>query len=240
MTAVIERPQEKKGRQRVAKPRGASALGAPALPQVDLLPPEIRAGRGLAMVKRWLAIGLVATIVVAGMLYGWAFLQRQGAEDRLTEAQDRSMALSKEKAQYVEVTQVLKGIKDTEAAAAFGGITSVTWSPYIQAIAAVLPDDVTIQTFSVQQGSPTAPFVDSSDPLSTELGIATIRFTSRSATLPVASEWLDALESIPSFVDPSLQSSRIEDDDGSSYYAISSTIQVDATAFDFMRLLEGE
>ena len=32
------------------------------LPQVNLLPPEVRAARALAVVKRWLAVGLVGVL----------------------------------------------------------------------------------------------------------------------------------------------------------------------------------
>lgn len=239
MTSLIERSKLTPAK----RPKGATAsLGAPELPQVDLLPPEIRAGRGLAVVKRWLVIGLLATLVLAALVYGWAFLQRQSAEDHLAEAQDTATRQIKEKATYSEVTDVIKGISDTRTAIAFGSMTTVRWSPYLDAIAAVLPQDVVIETFTIAQGSPTSPFVDAADPLNTQLGIGSIRFTSRSATLPVASEWLDALESIPGFVDPSLQSSLMEEEDGTSYYSVSSTIQVDATATELFRSLavEGE
>ena len=45
-------------------------LGAPSLPQVNLLPPEIKAARNLSRIKGWLGVALLMTLVLAALGYG--------------------------------------------------------------------------------------------------------------------------------------------------------------------------
>ncbi|PFG35641.1 Tfp pilus assembly protein PilN [Flavimobilis soli] len=208
---------------------GKGALGAPLLPQVDLLPAEIRAGRGFARVKRMLAGVVVLALLSAGGMYLFVQDQNTRADDHLANAQDTATRLAREKAQYGEVTAVLAAINQTQTARMLGMATEVSWKSYLDAITAVLPDDVTITMFEVTNGSPTAPLVAGADPLSTP-GVGTVVFVAHSPTLPKASDWLDGLESIPGFSDPTLQESRVDAVDAEPYYEVTSTIQVGAEA----------
>ncbi|MEP7763987.1 fimbrial assembly protein [Sanguibacter sp. 25GB23B1] len=221
------------------KPRSSGGnLGAPERPQVDLLPPEVRAGRGLQRIKRWLALSLVLAVVVAGLGYGWAHLTDQAANDHLAQAQDDAAGLAREKAKYAEVPVVLSAIEDVTLARTFGLSTEVAWTPYVSAIAAVLPAGVSIDSFAVTQGSPLSPALMAGDPLS-DAGLGSIVFSARSLTIPDASAWLAALDSIPGFMDPTLQSASITDEEGTVYYSVTSTIQIDVSALTH-RFLEGE
>ena len=96
------------------KQRNAGQQGAPRLPQVDLLPPEVRAGRGLSQLKRLLALGLVVVVLLAGVAYGWAYLAEQSANDHLADSQDEAAALVREKQKYAEVPAVLKALEDID------------------------------------------------------------------------------------------------------------------------------
>ena len=221
------------------KQRNSGQLGAPRLPQVDLLPPEVRAGRGLSKVKRMLGLGLVATMVLAGAGYGWAYLEEQSANEHLADAQDKASALVRERQQYAEVPVVLKALEDITTARVFGLSTEVLWRPYIEAITAVLPPNVSIDTFNVAQGSPLTPVSVPVEPLS-QMGVGSVVFSARSVTMPDASLWLDSLDSIPGFADPTLQSSTVTEEDGTVYYLVTATIQVDASALSLRFLEEGQ
>ena len=60
-------------RQSTSRPVPAS-MGAPALPQVNLLPPEVKAARTLVHVKQWLGLSLVMVVIIAALGYGGALL----------------------------------------------------------------------------------------------------------------------------------------------------------------------
>lgn len=222
-----------KGKMKSAQPTqsvskvktGKGALGAPLLPQVDLLPAEIRAGRGFARVKRVLAGVIVLALLSAGGMHLFVQDRNTRADDHLASAQDTATRLAREKAQYSEVTAILSAINQTQIARTLGMATEVSWRSYLDAITAVLPEDVTITMFEVTNGSPTAPVIAGADPLSTP-GVGTIVFVASSPTLPKASDWLDGLDSIPGFSDPTLQESRVSAVDAEPYYEVTSTIQV--------------
>lgn len=222
-----------KGKMKSAQPSqssgktktGKGALGAPLLPQVDLLPAEIRAGRGFARVKRVLAGVVVLAMLGAGGMYLFVQDRNTRADDHLASAQDTATSLAREKAEYAEVTAVLAAIDQARTARALGMATEVSWKPYLDAIGAVLPDDVTITMFEVVNGSPLSPVVSGADPLNAQ-GVGSVVFVAHSPSLPKASEWLDGLESIPGFSDATLQESRVAAVDAEPYYEVTSTVQV--------------
>ena len=78
-----------------SRPVGAS-IGAPHLPQVNLLPPEVRAARGLVRVKQWLALSLVLVVLLLVAGVGTAFLARQSADSEIVDAQSEATLLRTE------------------------------------------------------------------------------------------------------------------------------------------------
>lgn len=204
---------------------GKGALGAPLLPQVDLLPSEIRAGRGFARTKRVLAGVVALSLLGAGGLYLFVQDRNTTADEHLATAQDTAAKLSREKAQYAEATAVLSAIDQTATARALGMATEISWRPYLDAITAVLPEDVTITMFEVVNGSPVTPIIAGVDPLS-PAGVGSVVFVAHSPSLPKAADWLDALESIPGFSDATLQESRVDALDADPFYEVTSTVQV--------------
>ena len=93
----------------------------------------------------------------------------------------------------------------------------------------VLPDGVTIETLQVVGVAPGEELPPGADDL-TQPGIAVMTFTASSETLPDASEWIEALQSVPGLADVNLQSSVLKDEDGTSAYTVSVTVQVTADA----------
>ncbi|WP_028046326.1 hypothetical protein [Cellulomonas sp. URHE0023] len=211
-----------------ARAAGGS-VGATSLPQVNLLPPEVRAARGLVNVKRWLAIALVIVVVGIGLVYAIALFAKGSAEDSLASEQARTDELQAEVAKYAEVPRVLANLARTEDALKLGTSTEIQWKTYLDAITAVLPADVSIDSFTVAQSTPWMAAAGTQDPLVTP-GVANISFTVRASTLPDTAAWLDALDSIPNVSSPSMSMASLTADTGEPYFAVTSTLQVDATA----------
>ena len=59
----------------------AQAGMAPLLPQVNLLPPEVKAARGLARIKRWLAVGVLVTLILATGLVVKGVMEKKAADE---------------------------------------------------------------------------------------------------------------------------------------------------------------
>lgn len=237
MTATLSAPPAKRGKQ--PKQKGRGPLG-PGLPQVNLLPPEVRAARGLRVVKRWLVLSLVFLLVLIAGAYVWSLMERATAQDALAQAQAETARLQAEERQYAEVPLVLRSLDDTTTAREVGMSTEVTWKPYLDAITAVLPDDVSIESFTLGGATPMTAAPPPSSPLEAP-SLGRLSLTGRTATVPDAAALIDALDSIPGFADAWVSSATVEGVDGETYYLINATVQVtDAARALRFAAVEGE
>lgn len=205
--------------------RKASTLAAPPLPQVNLLPPEVRAARTLSRVKGWLAVSVLVVLVVAGGGYAYAHLDQQDAQRALDDAQAETTRLLAEQATYAEVPQVLGTLATARSAQQLGMSTEVLWADYLAAIAAVVPEDFSIETIVTRGATPIELPEPPADALQAP-SIGTITVTGRSVTVPDTSAWLRALEEIPGFADPYLTVTTRTEEDGEEFYETTTTVQV--------------
>ena len=227
MTATAEAP--------TATRRGRTGKGSAPIspwPQVNLLPPEVRASRAVRVGKRWLAIVVVIAIVIAAGVVAAAVLAQRGADQQLADAQLRTAQLNAEKEKYAEVPIVLAAIDDTTRARALGTQTEVLWAPYLRAIASTTPDGVSIDTLSVSAPWPRPVASMAQNPLAAD-SVATIAFTARSLTVPDQTTWLDGLGTIPGFADAWLSAASWTEPevDVAGYYTVTGTVEVSETAW---------
>lgn len=208
----------------------AQLPGAPALPQVNLLPPEVRAGRQLRNVKAWLAVALLLVLLVVAMGFVFATFVLRNAETELAGTQDANSALLAQQAQYAEVPQVLGEIAAVEEARTTGMATETLWKPYLAAVAAAAPTEVSLDTFSVVGATPFDPGPAIDNPLVGDV-VGTLSFTARSLTLPDTAEWVANLEDVPGFTDPWFTSATAAEEDGNAYFAVSGTVYLTADAY---------
>lgn len=205
-------------------------LGA-ALPQVNLLPPEIRAFRALGRIKRGLAFGLVAVLLLAALAYLWAMLQVSSASRELADSQADTVRLTDQQQQYAEVPVVLGQLNTLRTAREQGFSTEIEWTPYLKAIFAVMPEGVSISSIVVSGATPMLAPAPASDPLQAP-SVTRIEFTGRSATLPDTGGWVDALNSIPGFSDAWVSSATVaEDENYGVHYEVVSSVQVSDLAY---------
>lgn len=222
MTSVLDR----------RSPRRDSSTALPAtMPQVDLMPTEVRAARAFGRAKRSLLIGLAGVLLVVGCGIGAATLHASSAQDDLAKAQADTAALVAQQAQYAEVPVVLDRLDKLTAARKLGMSTEIRWQPYIYAIFAVMPQGIQLGSIDTVGATPMVTPAVPADPLQS-LSIGTITFTGRSKTVPDTSSWIDALNSIPGFQDAwvSVVETKEDDQDG-VYYAVQSTVQVNTEAY---------
>lgn len=213
-------------------PRGAAKgqPGAGGLPQVNLLPPEVRSARGLKVVRRWLAFGLVAVAVALGGVYALSLIERGTAEEERAEAQAETVSLQAEQERFAEVPVVLAALSEAALARRVGMSTEVTWKPYIDAITAVLPPNVSIDSILMSSATPIMLAAPPESPLFSP-NVGQLSFTGRTVTVPDTAAWMDALDSIPGFSDAWVSASILSDEEGVLYYAVTATVRVTESAF---------
>lgn len=183
-----------------ATPVDEVVLGAE--PRVDLLPPEVKAGKRVKATRRRLGFALfsVIVLVVAGVVA--ASWQAQQSQDELASAQARTSALLASQAKYAQVHTVQNDVDMTTAARKFGASTEIDWKAYLSEVRAVLPAEVTIDTVGVDSASPLTIFAQPTAPLQSAR-VATLTLGLTSPNLPSVPQWLEAIKALPGYADAS-------------------------------------
>lgn len=204
-------------------------LGTPTLPQVNLLPPEIAAARGLAKIKRWLALVVVVAVLAAAGIVYLSMIAEQEANEELAREEQRTLDLQAEQERYAEVPRMLGALDQVDTARRIAMSTEVLWRPYLEAIAATAPEGVRVENIQYRGATPMQLSPASSDVLATP-AIGSISFTAQSATVPDAEAWLIGLESVPAFTNPWFSQAVVGEEQGVVFYTVHATVQVTAQA----------
>ncbi|WP_421741426.1 PilN domain-containing protein [Cellulomonas sp.] len=200
------------------------------LPQVNLLPPEVRAARGLRKTKRWLVISLILVVAICVGVFGFSMVSAGLAATELATAQAETLDLQQEQTKYAEVPQVLGALDNTKAAVKLGMSTEIQWKAYGDAIGAVLPPATSIDTLVITAATPAIPANPPADPLQ-GVNVGQIVFSARSATVLDTAALIDALNGVPGFADAWVSSSSLSEDEHGVYYSTSATVQLTDAAF---------
>jgi Tfp pilus assembly protein PilN len=210
-------------------------------PQVNLLPPEIRAARGLRSTQRMLGLVLVGVVGVCGLGYAGAALTAANAQNRLEDAQAETSRLMVEQAKYAEVPRVKSALSDARLGIWLGMRTEVQWKPYLDAITAVLPEGVSVDSLVTSGATPQGGAAVPASPLA-PVSVGQITFTARSLTVPDTAAWIEALDSVPGLGGAWTSSVTVTAAaDGTTYYEVAASVQILRSAYsDRFAPVEGE
>ncbi|MCZ2824687.1 MULTISPECIES: PilN domain-containing protein [unclassified Modestobacter] len=209
--------------------RGTDTLIRPeALPQVNLLPPEVLARRRFVKLRAWLALGLLVTISVCAAGWVLAEVQQDRATADLAVVEARAADLAAQQQRFAEVPEVLTQIRAIEAARLQVTETEVLWQPYLRAIAATAPDNVTIESLTAAVNSTVGSEAPSDPTVVSPTG--TITFTARSASLPDSATWIEQLAAVPGLSSPWFGTASITESQGDVYYMVSAMVEFDSMA----------
>lgn len=223
MTSTVARPAEARF--------VPGSIGAPPLPQVNLLPPEVRSRRALGRTKARLAVGLALLLLGLAVAYVFASFAKSQAATDLADAQDEAQRLVSRQAEFSEVPLVKGQIGFAEQALQLAMANEVLWPKYLLAIQAVQPPEVSLAQLTTEMPGPSGAWIPSASPLDGP-SVGSIGFTAQARTLPDLAAWMDALDGIAGFNDVTLSTATMTDDEGVVSYEISASIQVDESAFE--------
>lgn len=228
-----------------ARPSGVVA-GSPPLPQVNLLPPEIRASRSLRVVKRVLLLVVVAALLVSGGGYVLAGQHLATAERELDDARAETQRLLVAQREFSEVPVVLGQLERATDARVFGMSTEILWEPLLSAVMETRPSGTVFTEIVMTGATPMAGTPGPMHPLQAP-SVATINFTGKALTLPDAAAWVAALNSVEHLQDAYVSFTDITmGSEGAlldiTHYDVEGSVQVSAEAFAerFVETPEGE
>lgn len=187
--------------------------GAPSTPQVNLLPPEIRASRSLARVKQVLLLVFVLVVAGAAGGYYWAMTQVQSAQDELSAVEAETQRLLNAQKEYAEVPRVLGLLDRATRAREIGTQTEILWAPYLRALMATAPPGVAFENIQFTGSTPTAMLTPPTNPLFQGEYVGSLQWIGRSVGSVDAAAWIEALETVPGFTDAFVTSVEIGERD---------------------------
>lgn len=186
----------------VGAPRGPKA-GIGGLPQVSLLPAEVRLAGSAAHHRRRLVAAVVVALVVAGAGIALASNVEQGADGRLAQATAQSAVLGTQLAKFDDVRALQQRIARGDAALEVGGATTIDWDQQIRDIEADKPAGYTVTGIDASGASPLIDFAQGST-LVEQRRAATVILTLRTGTVgDEFSAWLQQIRTLPACADVS-------------------------------------
>lgn len=178
----------------------ADVLVLGAEPRVQLLPPEVEAGRRGKAMRRRLGAGILGVVVLALLgIVGSSWMAMQ-SKDGLASAQARAIELLAEQSKYVDVRNVQNEVDLVISARQLGASTEIDWKDYLGKIGEILPADVTIDAVGVQSASPLTAYAQATVPLQ-GARVATLTIDLTSTNLPEVPVWLTGLKELPGYAD---------------------------------------
>jgi hypothetical protein len=206
----------------------SEALTIGGEPRVDLLPPEVRAQRNAAALRRRLGFGVILLLALAVGGSGAAGILAIQAQVSLATEQARTASILVQQRKYIQVRSVQDEVSLIQAAQQVGTSTEIDWRKYLAEVQATLPANVTLDTVTIDSASPLTAYVQATAPLQGSR-VATLSFTAKSPTLPEVPAWLDALATLPGYTDASPGS--VTRDDTSGIYTVNITMHINQAAY---------
>ena len=200
-------------------------------PRVDLLPPEVELLKKARAQRRILGLLVVLAIVAVAAAFGLATLRATAAQLGLASAQERTLALIDEQAQYAEAARVTRVLSTIEQTRAESTQWEIVWADVLDAVSAVTSPSG-FASWNATSRVPWEPELTPSGPLR-EPRVGTLVFTVVS-DLPIdARALMAALGRIEGVVDASLDVRELVPDTGKFQTTITLNLGADALADRF-------
>jgi Tfp pilus assembly protein PilN len=176
-----------------------------SVPKVNLLPPEILAGRRFRVLRRRLGLTVLGVLGLAGCGVFWAQAGVSSAQTGYHTAQARGIALQHQQAPYARVPTVLQALDDARATRAGALGTDVSWYGFLTDLAVSTPANAQLSAVSVTMND-AAGTTPSSVPLE-PAGIGQVQVIGVARYFPDVATWLESTLQVSGLGGPTLQTS---------------------------------
>lgn len=182
--------------EHVEQTRQQEGTGLPALPRVNLLPPEIAEGARFRRIQYGLGGGLLATVGVVALLYLAAVGGVNDATTELETANTTNTALQAETAKYADVQAVYARAAAAQAMLTQAMGEEVRFSQYMNDLSLTVPANVWLKNVTFAQAAAPAELG------STVPGIGTVTFTGIGFQHDDVAVWLESLAKQKGYTNP--------------------------------------
>ena len=183
----------------VQSPRTAVPLtGEYPVARVDLLPPEIIAGRRFRTARGWMLLSVVGTVLLTGGVLWLAANDADTAAAELSAEQARTTELNAEAAQFAAVPAILASVDRAEAALDIAMSTDIEWYRYLSQMGSVTPSGVWFTGITLTATAPVAGAVGG-DPLAPVDAVGDVTTVGRALTYGDVATWMDNVSAVTGY-----------------------------------------
>jgi hypothetical protein len=182
-------------------------LGGP--PRVDLLPPEVKASKGAAAIRRRLLVGVVAVVILSVAGYSVVTFGAVSASNRLSEAQEETTSLLAAQNEFVAVRDLQGRVTSIDAARLAASVGEIDFYSYANAFFSIMPKGSSLSlgfeasTSTLTIAQPTLPIEGPR--------IATVTLKLTTKNLNQAAQYLSDVETFTGFEDGEADSTKLSD-----------------------------
>lgn len=170
------------------------------LPIVSLLPSEFRDAARSRSIRRAMAGGVLAAVLLAGGATAGAVALASSAQTRVNEQTAESQSLLAQIAKFKDVQTLQQSIAVGDAAVKVGSSTEIDWQAQIEAVEAEMPSGYTVVSVSGDSASPVDAYTQGTSPLELPRA-ATLQMSVATSDITTLPPWLRKLRSIPAYAD---------------------------------------
>jgi len=192
--------------------------------RVNLLPPEVALAKRDAANRRRIGFAVVGAAVVAAAAVGGSMVLAFDSTGRLEAAQDRTIAIIGQQAQYAEARTATDLITSVGAARQLGAATEVNIRNLLAVVDGTLPAGVSITSSTVNSTSPIRALTAPTGRLEPDR-IATPLMTAQLDALSSVELWISQIEGLTGHVSTSVSSVRF--DEATGVYAVDLLVAFD-------------
>ena len=186
------------------------------LARVDLLPPEVLAGRKFRKARGWMAAVVVGTVALTGGVFALASADADAAAEELATEQARTTQLRAEESQYAAVPAILASVDRAETALDTAMASDIQWFGYLSQMASVAPEGLWFTSISLS-AAPTDAAVGS-DPLAPVDAVGDVVTIGRALAYDDVATWMDALGAVTGYDHVLFSTAVLDTETGDSPY----------------------
>lgn len=169
----------------------ADAFGAPTrVASVNLLPPEILAGRTFRRTQKVLGASVVVVLLALGGAYALQVQDANTAADELGVSKATGVRLKAEQAKYADVPKIYQAIDEAQTARQTAMGQDVEWSRYLTDFSLAMPANVWLSSLDLSLAGTTPPTGASA---ATTPGVGTMAFAGTAYDHPDVAAFLVTL-----------------------------------------------
>ena len=176
--------------------------GAPVMPRVNLMPPEIAEAAKFRRFQLAMGGAVVGAVAVVAALYMSAHGGVASAQKQLDDAKQQNLALQAQRAQLQSVQDVYTQVSAKQAMLSTAMSDEIRWSTYLNDLSLRIPDHVWLTNISATENT-AGPLSTSATPSATaSTAIGNLTFTGVAFSHDDVATWLESLAKEKGYANP--------------------------------------